>query len=79
MLKTEKDSKKTTVNKEVKQEEEYKPMESSIDIPSASGGIPITDMSNHNDIKTKMDFDSGLIDDVPDLPMPRGIVDLLMI
>lgn len=69
MLKAEKDSKKADISTAEQVKEEYKQEEAPINIHSASGAIPVTDMSS----KAQEDnFINDIIDDVPDLPMPMG-------
>ncbi len=67
MLKIEKADKKSS-EAPVEQEEEYQPQDAHIDIHSASAGVPVTDMSSNDEYKSP----SGVIDDVPDLPMPSS-------
>ena len=69
MLKTEKEDKKSSEQSTETEQEEYQPQDAHVDIHSASGGVPLTDMSSNLVEEQKS---SDLIDDVPDLPMPSG-------
>ena len=74
MLKAEKDSKKIATEDVVGKPEEYKPEEAHINIHSASGAIPVTDMSNHYDKKSEQDFVNDILADF-DKPIDSGFVD----
>ena len=72
MLKIEKADKKSSETP-TEPQEEYQPQDTHVDIHSASGGVPLTDMSSKPVEEHKS---SDLIDDVPDLPMPpSGFMD----
>jgi hypothetical protein len=71
MLKTEKETKQQeTAKKTESVQEEYQPQNAPTDIHSASGGVPLTDMSvkpsDNNDLEDTLDFPmppSGFMDD----------------
>ena len=67
MLKSEKDSKKIKTQEVAGKPQEYIPEQAPINIHSASGAIPITDLSSKP--TQFVEPASDLIDDVPDIPM----------
>ena len=73
MLKTEKESKKIVNEDKVEAKPEYIPEEKAIDIHSATGGIPITDMSN-NTREDEIDFVNSIMDDF-DEPISSNFTD----